>query len=631
MADIRVLSPEVYNLIAAGEVIERPYGAMKELVENSIDSGADRITIEIANGGFDLISVTDNGCGIAEKDVELAFVKHATSKLSAQSDLDAIQTLGFRGEALPSIAAISNVRMTTRVSASETGVCLKGEGGEVKDKTYVSANVGTKVEVRNLFANTPARKKFLKTPASESAEITKFVSKLILTNPNLSITYIADDKTVYSSNGNGREQAIFAVYGAECLDNCLHIAYSNGEIRIEGYIGNPTFSKPNRNGQTLSVNGRYVTDQSISAAIMQAYKPFLMTRQYPFYVLNLDIPCHLVDVNVHPKKTEVRFADARKVCSLFYHCVENALQTYTEQRSEQIFSEEPQTRPAQYRQEDFADVFDRLAAQNKIEIMNRDQTKDVDEMERAELQADKIDAISELGTRLEREVSVAAARANMGLNGVDYLKQAAPQFNEVVGAESAPSREDMLFYRARILGSAFKTYLILEIDDKLIFVDQHAAHERILFDRFMQNRPSDMQPIMFPYTFSVTDEEALFIEENISNFNKAGIELQRFGTNTFRITAVSSLLSDMEMGDFVKYLLSSIEEFKPDERELAVEKIAQKACKAAVKAGYCLSEYEIKYILKEVCDNKILQCPHGRPITVVFSKTQLEKMFKRIV
>ena len=307
MSKIRLLSPDVYNKIAAGEVIENPVGVVKELVENSIDAGATNIVIEVTEGGFATISVTDNGCGIQHEDIPNAFVEHATSKVDTLDDLYYLQTLGFRGEALASIAAVSKVQLTTRTSDNEVGLCVEVENGQVVSRSYVSANLGTKMVVRDLFYNTPARKKFLKTPAREGTEITKFVAKLILTNPKLQISYFLDGQLVYKNSGNGLEEAVFAVYGGEVLEQCLEVNDSWHLMTIRGYVGNTTFSKPNKNWQTLSVNGRCISDTKISASIMQAYKGYLMTRQYPFFVLDLEIPGDHVDVNVHPKKSEVRF------------------------------------------------------------------------------------------------------------------------------------------------------------------------------------------------------------------------------------------------------------------------------------------------------------------------------------
>lgn len=640
MAKIKILKPEVYNLIAAGEVVETPVGALKEIVENSIDAGATRITIEVSGGGFEHISVTDNGCGIYEDDIERAFMKYATSKLASADDLFAVQTLGFRGEALSSISAVSRVKLTTRPNGADMGVSVSVDNGVIVDKQYVSCNVGTKIEVRDLFYNTPARKKFFKSPSREAVEITKFVSKLVLSNPNLEISYTLDDKLVYETKGNGLEEAIFAVYGAECLSKCLKVGYYRGDLRIDGYVGSPEYTKANRTYQTLSVNGRSIVDQNISGAIMQAFRPYLMTRKYPFYILNLEIPCDCVDVNVHPKKIEVRFTNGNRVCSAFYHAVEQTLSEFAKQQVDSIMSVSPEVGAfgfgyGNYVQENYFDKVNNMIGGESLDDMTYDQREDVVAMGQSTLEATRQQKFEEFALEIEREVTVQKARERLGLDASGNVKQPTITLEPIPEPEMAQIAKEneinQLFCRARILGAAFKTYLILEIDDKIIFVDQHAAHERILFDKFMADKTQDMQRVMFPYVFTVKDDEASFIDENLQNILSAGIEIQPFGRNTYRITAVSTLLADTKMDEFVQFLLSSIEDFKLDDRALIVEKIAKKACKAAVKAGYSLNEFEIKYILKEVCDNKILQCPHGRPITVVFTKTQMEKMFKRIV
>ena len=632
MADIKVLKPEIYNIIAAGEVIEKPIGAVKELVENSIDAGATRIVIEVVGGGFDLISITDNGAGIREDDIELAFVKHATSKISSADDLFAVNTLGFRGEALPSIAAVSHVKLTTRSASADTGVCINVEDGVVSNKEHVACNVGTKIEVRGLFYNTPARKKYFKSVSSEAADISKYVSRLILSNPNLEISYTLDGKQIYSSSGNGLQEAIFSVYGADCLSHCLEVSSYREGLHIYGFVGNPQYAKANKTYQTLAVNGRYIVDQNVSGAIMQAFRPYLMTRQYPFYVLHLDLPCDQVDVNVHPKKLEVRFANINKVCSAIYHGVKNALDEYTARGFQTVLTSTQQQEDTKkvFEQQDFLSRINQVM-EHESDVMSPDQEYDVDAIEIATTREEYQKSFSEIAEQIEKEVSVEKVRQSLGLDNPDYIRRS----SLTIHAQSSPLPEiteaDKLMFRTRILGVAFKTYLILEIDDKFILIDQHAAHERILFDKFMARQTGDMQPVLFPYVFTVKDDEAIFIEENINNIQSAGIQIENFGRNTYRIVAVSTLLADTEMEQFVQFLLGSIDDFKVDDRTLIVEKIAQKACKAAVKAGHRLNEYEIKYILQQIYENNILQCPHGRPITVVLTKTQIEKMFKRIV
>ena len=631
MAEIKVLRPEIYNMIAAGEVIEKPVGAVKELVENSIDAGATRIVIEVVGGGFELISITDNGLGIHEDDLELAFVKHATSKIANADDLYALQTLGFRGEALPSIAAVSHVKLTTRTRSSETGVSVNVEDGIVTNKEHVACNVGTKIEVRGLFFNIPVKKNFFKTVSGEAADITKYITRLILTNPNLEISYTLDGKLIYATKGEGLKEAIFAVYGADCVSHCLEVSFHREYMHIYGYIGDPQFTKANKTYQTLAVNGRYIIDQNVAGAITRAYMPSLMTRQYPFFVLHLEIPSDRVDANVHPKKMEVRFANQHDVCAAFYRAVKDSLENYVAHSMDDLFaSTRAQERVTASDQQDLLTQINEVM--KDIEPTNPDQKVDIDAMEEATILEDFRSSFDDFAEQIEREVTVEKARQAIGIGNSATVKSAplaTPRQQETPPPQT--SEADTLIFRTRILGVAFKTYLILEIDDKVILVDQHAAHERILFDKFMARQTGDMQSVMFPYAFTVKDDEAAFIEQNLDNIFAAGIQIEPFGHNTFRIVAVSTLLADTQMNEFVQFLIGSIDDYKLDDKALIVEKIAQKACKAAVKAGYRLNEYEIKYILGEVYNNKILQCPHGRPITVVLTKTQIEKMFKRIV
>lgn len=655
---IKVLTPSVFNKIAAGEVVEKPASALKELVENSIDAGARRIVIEVEKGGLDKIAVTDNGCGIHEDDIEAAFIKHATSKLDTADDLNSIETLGFRGEALSSIAAVAKVRLTTRRADADAAVCVELADGKITSKQYVTANVGTKIEISDLFYNVPARKKFLKTYQREGIDITKFVSKLILTNPNLEISYISDGKTVYKTQGNGLSEAIFVIYGSNCLSNCLPINFEAQYMRITGYVGSPEYVKANSTYQTLSVNGRLVSDKSVQGSIAQAFRPYLMTRKFPFYVLDLTIPCDMVDVNVHPRKTEVRFQNINAVCGNFYRAVQAALKQFSDNRVNEILgvgasgadmrTSDEKSAPyiptsdengSETDSEEYVNYdFDTSLFRNITE-MTANQVEDIMAIE-AETKKQRQQPLEEFADELERTLTVQSARKAMGLDTASSVHQAVMPIFESdddfaeQNDTASPGKKDItdeLLAKTRILGAAFRTYLILELDDKLILVDQHAAHERILFDKFMEGKAGSMQQLMFPYVFSVKEDEADFIERNIPNILQAGLEIEPFGLNTFRICAVSTLLSDMKMDEFVQYMLSSADELRIDDKTLVVEKLAKKACKAAVKAGYVLNELEIRYILKAIYENKVLQCPHGRPVTVVFTKAQLEKMFKRTV
>lgn len=637
MSKIRLLSPDVYNKIAAGEVIENPVGVVKELVENSIDAGATNIVIEVTDGGFATISVTDNGCGIQHEDIPNAFVEHATSKVDTLDDLYYLQTLGFRGEALASIAAVSKVQLTTRTSDNEVGLCVEVENGQVVSRSYVSANLGTKMVVRDLFYNTPARKKFLKTPAREGTEITKFVAKLILTNPKLQISYFLDGQLVYKNSGNGLEEAVFAVYGGEVLEQCLEVNDSWHLMTIRGYVGNTTFSKPNKNWQTLSVNGRCISDTKISASIMQAYKGYLMTRQYPFFVLDLEIPGDHVDVNVHPKKSEVRFMQHDRVAAFFYNAVTKVLVNYIENNHNDPFGlySQPQT-PAEPlgKVPDNFNLDDYIRSKG-IQLMNTHQAEDVIDIEHATEALDRKVQTEKKSIELDKILTVEQVRKDMGLPPLPNTKKKKAVHDDTpIVQMSIPTVEDedeLLYNRTRILGVAFRTYIILEIDNKIILVDQHAAHERILFDQFMKHRDTKLQELMFPFPFNVSDEEDEFISTHLDSIEKAGFKVKPFGKNTYRITAVSPMLDKIQLNQFVEYLLSSVDELRLDEGEFLVQKIASRACKAAAKAGDTLTRYDITYILKHVVDGSVMTCPHGRPITTIITKTDLEKMFKRRV
>ncbi len=699
MSKINILSPDIYNKISAGEVVENPVGAVKELVENSIDSGANYITIEIENGGFGLISVKDNGCGIADDDIDKAFLKHATSKIKEIGDLYSVYTLGFRGEALSSIAAVSNITLTTRTEQSDAAVKVEVVEGVVKEKTYVPANTGTRFEVRDLFFNTPARKKFFKSETKEGTEITKFVTKLILTDPDIAIDYILNGKKIYSAPGRGIESAIFAVYGGEVLDNCLKVDRRVGENAVKGYICIPEACKANRNYQTLSVNGRCISDIGLQSVISQAYKPYLMAHRFPLLVLNISVPVDQVDVNVHPKKTEVRFANQGRLYSLIYHVIQDRLKDYSEHKIDEMLGATVETDNASsgevendtsasstqsehkkdyawssydagkknygeqqsiFNAEDKAvidslnpdfDDYDKVVRHFNIDgrlLEIRDLEPEPQNINDLPVDYHTFDLITpiprkgskniltdEIIEKLDKEISVENSRKMLESVRGENLAQLRlgldlqdPSVPELTPEEKF---DNDLMIRAQVIGVAFKTYLIVEIDDKILLIDQHAAHERYLFDKFMAGKRGNYQSVMFPYAFTVSEEEAQFIDENLENIKTAGVVLEPFGTNTYRIVSVCTLLTDLKMEEFVEFFLSSIDDYKLDTQAMFVEKLAKMACKAAIKAGYTLNNYELKFVLRMVLQDKIVQCPHGRPITFVYTKKQIEKLFKRIV
>ncbi len=648
MGQIKLLTSDVYNKISAGEVVERPASVVKELVENSIDAGASAVEISIKGGGIASIEIVDNGSGIDEEDVSVAFLKHATSKLSTADDLETIKSLGFRGEALASIASVSKMQLTTKTPFAETAVKVDVLEGEITNKTYCSANVGTKIVVNDLFYNTPARKKFLKTPAREGGEITQYVQKLILTCPFLEIKYVVDGRVVFNFKGTGLEEAIYVVYGKDCLKNCIPINSKYQDVVVEGYVGTPEYTKPNSTYQVLSVNGRVVKDITIQTAVRQAFAQYLMTRSYPFFVLHLTVPFDEVDVNVHPTKQEVRFADVRKVFVGVNLPIKQELSKFVENRSQQIltFDEDFKvldTPPTQTKMSHLPDVFDEFLHQQstqpikKLElemdsIVAKNKQRHFEEYcdNLTKLHAQTVAASKQQPTE-QQQLQTTQVEQSIPLQpAIKYMQAIAAQ--ESFLDEQPKPADEFDFSNVKILGVLFDTYMLVEIGEKAVCIDQHAAHERLLFDKFMASTNKlFMQPLLIPYVFTVKDDEAAFIEDNLSQIAAAGIVMQPFGHNTFRVAEVASLFSGMKMDKFVNYVLGYMDQYQVDSNKLTVDKIAQKACKAAIKGGDKLDSKQLEYLIKEIYKNNALQCPHGRPIYVEFNKTYLEKLFKRIV
>ncbi len=643
MSIIKQLPPEIYNMISAGEVVDRPASAIKELVENSIDAGASRINISIENGGVDYIEISDNGCGIDEDDVVVAFRPHSTSKLDNADQLFSISTLGFRGEALASIAAVADVTVTTKTPFDEIAVCVAFKNGVAVDKSKVSYNTGTKIVVENLFENVPARRKFLKSNSREGTLVTKYINSLILTNPFVEINYKVDGQYVYQFKGTGLEEAIHCLYGNKCLSNCLPINSTYNGITVKGYVGNPQFTKGNSTYQTLSVNGRYIKNDTVAAAVKQAFMPFLVSRSYPFYVLDIAIDLSEVDVNVHPNKLEVRFADTRKIFVAVSYPIKDALQRHSEHRVQRLIEGNENTQmefrlhTTQAVATNTSDVFvpydDKVANERNFQtgvaefrgyddkILNensmRQQSVILEHMSKLTLQS-----------VLDSEQSGVALFPHAPDLVLDYDNFDIPASDTI----RRENYEKIDFGQVTILGTLFNTYFLLEMQGQLVMIDQHAAHERILYDKYMASCADlPMQPMLVPFVVTVSPQEFAFIEDNLDTIAKAGFELQPFGSNTFRVVAVASIFVDCKFDKLFKNILQSVDLDYMDSNKLLSERIAMIACKHAVKAGDKLSDLQIKTILEQLYENRHLQCPHGRPISVEMTQKEIEKMFKRIV
>ena len=665
MAKINVLDSSVYNYIAAGEVVERPASVVKELVENSIDAGSTYIEIEINGGGIDRIRVSDNGHGIEKEFIKTAFLPHATSKISKVDDLDNILTLGFRGEALASIAAVSKVTMTSLAVNESVGNTITIEAGKVINEHETGAKQGTTTIVSELFYCVPARQKFLKKPLTEQQEITNLISRFILAHPEISFTYIADGKTIFSSSGKTLDEAIYSVYGKSAVSETLKVSLKKDNLEVTGFVGRPSFSKPNRTYQTLIINGRYVINQTVASAVTNAYGEMLMKRKYPFYVLHLNMPGDTVDVNVHPNKLDVRFENSGRIYSLFFEAVSRALDNmdYVAMAEDKELNkkvEEFKTESIMQKFSNLEDFEDVVVPQKEIVLPKHSapapkidkagvnlnpfsfDTRTLSQEEKQEYQktivdtvvssANSADAVKDgfgLGSKLlERLLTTDEAKIDE-----NYQDDETP-FKETKVVQSTQDKLEILPTLKQI-GKIFNTYLIIEVDNDIFFIDQHAAHERILYDKFKKeydNKNVVIQPLLFPYVLSLNPLESNILEENLENLQNLGFDIDEFGDNTYKISAVPALVSEMNFDTFFGEFLAESKNIAKKGSELIKEFLMQKACKSAIKGGNDLSQNEINHLFTQMGKEKIaLFCPHGRPIAIRISKSEVEKWFKRIV
>ena len=679
MSKINILPAQVYNRIAAGEVVDRPYSVVKELVENAIDAGASEIEIYVEKGGTQLIRVVDNGSGIARDDLHAAFLPHATSKISKADDLESILTLGFRGEAVASIAAVSKMTITSKVDGAEC-YSLFSNGGELGEIVTASGEKGTDVKVEMLFFNTPVRLGFLKSEKAEETEITTFVSRFILSRPNISFKYYLNGKLVLQSFGGGEEEALVGVYGPSILADTIQIDANKHGIRIRGYIGNQNFSKPNKSYQSIFLNGRYIVNATLSSAIMNAYSSYLMKRQYPFYVLYITMPPEIVDVNVHPNKADVRFADNQIIYGSIYNVISSVLDgnpramDYIVQgtavvppveSAPVVVEKTEKVAPVSVPTFTYADA--------KKEILEASPSFVSQKTERKEKVELPFDLSEESKTEVKPQVKEqpAPAKKSTRLTGAEKLAKSFPDlfFERNVIRVNSPETEqpktektaekqpevDVFEENKRFLeemekkakqdkidvssyvyvGKLFNTYLMYEYGDSVYIIDQHAAHERLIFNRLkdgMANRSVISQPMLVPYVLNLNALEYAFIRENLDNIRSMGFDIDEFGGNSYKVSAVPIDLQKIDLSAFFNDILGEMNGFRAIKLEdILKDKLATAACKAAVKGGMDLTQAEIDELFKLMDGNMGLKCPHGRPVVVKLTKTELEKMFKRIV
>jgi DNA mismatch repair protein MutL len=623
---IEVLEPQLANKIAAGEVVERPASVVKELVENSLDAGASSVTVEIREGGAEYIRITDNGCGIPSEDVKKAFLRHATSKLHSVEGLDGIETLGFRGEALASIAAVSKVSMRTRTENEENGTLISLEGGAVRELAPCGCPMGTTIEVRELFYNVPARLKFLKSARAESAAVGDYMLRLILGDTNVSFKFINGGKPVYHSSGDGSlENALVCVYGADIAEHIKPVSYDDGYVLIEGYCGDEYLARNNRVHQSVYINGRYIRSQQISYAVQRAYNTRLMVGRFPFFVLKIRISPREVDVNVHPNKLTVRFRDEERIASAVHAAIRFAL----EHKEEASIA--PETAEAKPVENDIYSVFqrDRNAPVYGIPVP---ETADNPEGQTAPKEITVIPAPAPKETPaviMHDSASSAPAVEAMDLNGVVHYTFAHEP-------EKKPERSEAIEFDLRpysIIGVAFDTYILVEQGESVFCIDQHAAHERILYEKLIRDELKfDSQILLTARVINLSPTEHAVLTENIDRFRELGFEIEEFGATSVSVHAIPAGVRHESVDKLVHDMIDIIRsKGGVSELDLVRSSLIQSSCKHAIKGGQMLDKRGIEEILGHYADGSTpLTCPHGRPVMIRYSRRDFEKAFKRI-
>ena len=614
MAKINKLPKHMADLIAAGEVVERPASVVKELMENAVDAGATSITVEIQHGGISYIRVTDDGCGIEREDVKTAFVSHATSKIKTAEDLNTILTLGFRGEALPSIAAVSKVNMITKTADEEMGTTLSIEGGIITDYSDAGCAVGTTMIVRELFYNTPARMKFLKKDVSEGNFVAAAVEKLALSHPEISIRFIRDGKQVFTTNGDGSLQNVcFSAFGKDFANGLLNVNSAVGSVSVTGLVTPPFNCRGSRGMQYIFVNGRSVKNTTIMAAFESAYKNSVMVGKFPGGVLFITLPPELVDVNVHPSKIEVRFSDERAIFDAVYHSVKSALNESTALKQAVLPEKKPTFNDFIVKpQQDFKQttVEENIAFTEKVLKPLSDIPFVVNDV-KTEYSADVDDDPFNIEFPIAKPIEKPIVK---------------PEIPVEIKEEKQEST-------IRLIGEAYKTYILVEVDGTLCVIDKHAAHERILFNKLKKEaQNSGSQMLLAPVTVSLGKEEYSAVTENLETISKAGFEIEDFGNGTVIVRSCPMDLEDCEIvpliGEIAEYIIKNRRDITNEHLDWIYHNVA---CRSAIKAGDESSDLELLALAKQVVnDNEVRFCPHGRPVMIELSKYELEKQFGRV-
>lgn len=619
MANIVCLNQETINKIAAGEVVDRPSSIVKELLENAIDAKSTSITVEIKDGGTSFIRITDNGCGIDKEDIKIAFLRHTTSKIKTVEDLLQISTLGFRGEALSSIGAVSMVELITKTKSSLTGIRYVYEGGEEKSFEEIGVPDGTTFIVRNLFYNTPARRKFLKSASTEGAYISDIVERIALSNPHISIKFISNGQNKLHTSGNGKlKDVIYAVYGKDITSNLIEINEKNEFSAIEGFIGKPLISRGNRNYETYFINGRYIKSNIISKAIENGYGNFLMQHKYPFTVINLKLEPELLDVNVHPSKMEVRFRNQEEVYGFVLNSINDAV-TGNDIIPKVSFSTEKEVK-----------THIEESRKKQQEELKKASIPEPFEVKRKELE--KNETVIEKESSCESVVREKSNNSHLIEEESNYatVNEQLTLFDDKLLSEKSKDRID-------IVGQIFDTYWIVQFNDNMFIIDQHAAHEKVLYEKTMariNKGEAYSQMITPPIILSLSQREEDMLKKYMDEFTKMGYEIEHFGERDYAVRGIPAHLFSISKSELLMEIIDNLTEENMGNfsSNIIPEKIASMSCKAAVKGNNKLSYNEAKSLIEELMKlENPYNCPHGRPTIISMSKYELEKKFKRIV
>ncbi|MCL2873331.1 MAG: DNA mismatch repair endonuclease MutL [Defluviitaleaceae bacterium] len=645
MSHIKLLDTDLINKIAAGEVVERPVSVVKELVENSIDAKANAITIEIKDGGVSLVQITDNGIGIDKNEAKTAFLKHSTSKIRNIDDLENVMSLGFRGEALSSIASVAQVEMLTKTKTSEMGFCLEVNGGEFVREQDVAAANGTIISVRNLFYNIPARRKFLKKTATESGYISDVITKIALGNPHISFNYINNGSKLIRTKGDGDlKSTIYQIYGKETASCLLPIDYLGENVHVTGYICKPEMYRSNRSYEHMFINGRHIKSEIVSSATEQTLKTMLPIGKFPVFFLFIKIHPSLIDINVHPTKLEVRFWNDEKILEIVSAAVkkafsgQNLIPAASWQKDDYLtkpiqVSETTESSSAKSSVSKYADIINSVYANKPIPKDSSDVSEqtftpnpynEIYEEQAGLLIEDNLDEVNSIECN------------NIPVEKDDTIKNL--KADSSYQAEKTNSKPQ-IFIDYKIVGQLFNTYWIIEQGSKMYIMDQHAAHERCLYDQLskkLKEKPDIVsQPILNPYVLTITPKEMSIVDENRDLFEQFGFDIDKFGEKEIAIRAVPYLLKDTEDVNFFLEILdklSKIETAVSNIYDVKTDAIASIACKAAVKGNDKLSYTEAKELISQVTKlENPFTCPHGRPTIIEIPKYELEKRFKRVM